>query len=92
MPCVCARFVIMSPFLDGITPAVAFPSLQLRALSSPCLSFLVTQQPAENLAAGAFWDGLDELNPSLEPLVVGLVITNVLYDLCRDLLVAAGRH
>lgn len=68
------------------------PNLQLGAVGSPGFPLFVTQQPSKDLSAWALWNRFDELNTTLEPLVLGFVIADVLDNLCCHLLVAARGH
>lgn len=66
--------------------------LQFRPGRSQGGLLLVTEQPAQDLAAGALGDGLDKFDASLEPLVTGLVVFHVLLDgLHGCLVIRAGR-
>lgn len=54
--------------------------LQLCPRGNPFLSLLLSQLSPQNLPSWALWNGVDELDSSLKPLVPGFVLLDVSMD------------
>lgn len=68
------------------------PHLEFSTLSPSSLPILIPQQAPQDLSTWALGNRINELDTSLEPLVVGLVLLHMLDNLSRNLRVRAGRH
>lgn len=72
---------VVAPAANDTPPRSQFLSpLELGAFLGPGSLLLVPQQPAQNLATGALWDHVEELNAALDPLVWCLVFLHMLKD------------
>lgn len=69
-----------------------FLLLELSTLGASSLPIFIPQQASQDLSTWALGNGINELNASLEPLVVGLVFLNMLDDLGSDLRIRSRRH